>query len=273
MRRSLTLVSMLMLFGGCDAGSQRDRGVLCDPLADAEESISLGEVLAAGRDAEGVVYVLDRHADDELRAFVSEPGDILRRRRVTGEGEGRTGGVDFTQATLEGEPAFTLLFERADDGTQTFTKHAAGRVEPGATGGEPLTAVDDGDLELQFTLRNLPGEITVEYYGELVDARRVVVIRPTDDWTYEDFRVFLGTRERMDERAVRSVARQLDGGSTTIEIALDGERATLSFPVAFDGTDFMPGLWMLEQGGEMVPIVPFEEDSGRSELGLIYYCS
>lgn len=67
----------------------------------------------------------------------------------------------------------------------------------------------------------------------------------------EDFRVFFGPADAVDERIVHSVARQLDGGTTTIELELDGAAATAYFPVELQGD---PEPWTLTVADETIAL-------------------
>jgi len=99
------------------------------------------------------------------------------------------------------------------------------------------------------------GEVAVEYSGVLEDDRRVLVVRPEAEWDYEDFRVFLGPPDRLLELDVGEVVRAKDGGSTTIELSVDGEPGTLDFPVvSTDDGGFEHGPATLEQGGKRFAI-------------------
>jgi hypothetical protein len=109
------------------------------------------------------------------------------------------------------------------------------------------------------------GELAVEYFGVLEDDRRVLVVRPEEDWDYEDFRVFLGSPERVLEYPVGNVARAKDGGSTTIELTLDGDPATLDFPIVSTEAGFEPGPAMLEHGNDRFAI-ELIRDPDPSEL-------
>jgi hypothetical protein len=122
-------------------------------------------------------------------------------------------------------------------------------------------AIENEELELLevdeiegFELRALAPEVTVEYFGRLEDDRYVVVTRPEHDWSYEDFRAFIGPSDRVLERRVSSVARQRDGGTTTIVIEIEGERAELYFPVQREAERFVPGPATLSQDGNTLAI-------------------
>jgi len=97
--------------------------------------------------------------------------------------------------------------------------------------GEELTVVPDAVLD-DYVLRNLPGDVEIEYIASVETGERLVVIRPSEDWTYDDFRLFIGEPDRLVERQVESVLRARDGGSTWIRFDFHGETAEVSFPVS-----------------------------------------
>ena len=50
--------------------------------------------------------------------------------------------------------------------------------------------------------------VFLEYNAQATDGRFLVVVRPKDEWTYEDFRVFFGPSDRVAQRHVaKSVTR------------------------------------------------------------------
>ena len=73
----------------------------------------------------------------------------------------------------------------------------------------------------------------------------------------------------MVERVVGEVLRGRDGGSTTIELTLDGEPATLDFPIESTGGTFRPGPATLTQGGEMLSIEDVLEILASPLLGIV----
>lgn len=258
--------------GALDGGAPDAGFAACDPLAGNVQPIALGEVLAAGRDAAGVVYVLEDAGDGDLRAFVSD-GDTLRRHRVLGSGEGTLPGVTFYDVEVEADPPFTLYLEIPDDGEPSFSKvEAPGRNSPDAAAvGERLELLTEDDLA-DFTLQNLPPEVTIEYFGSYdAGQERVLVVRPSDDWSYEDFRLFVGTAEVMVEAEVRNVARQRDGGSTTIEATVDGYAVTLDFPVMLVDERIVPGPATIDYDGDLLPIELLDPDPAALD-GLSFLC-
>jgi hypothetical protein len=81
------------------------------------------------------------------------------------------------------------------------------------------------------------GGMTLEYVAKLEDERLLVVIRPSEDWDYDDFRLFLGSQERLEERSVYEVTRHKDGGTTTVEFDFDGTRTEAFFPAPSSTAD------------------------------------
>ena len=267
--------------GGCGSSAEEpgdgdkagDASSACNPLVGSRQPVTLGEVLAIGRAADGTVYMLDE-VDGEVRAFVSD-SEVLRRRRVLGSGSGTLPGVEFYDIDVESadDLPLHLYLEIPDDGEPTFTAIAMpGRNSPDAAGdGEALELLDE-DALADFTLENLPPDVDIEYHARLEDGRRVVVTRPEDDWSYEDFRAFVGEEERVLEREVMSVLRARDGGSTTIELTLDGEPAELSFPVTSVNGVIMPGPATLEQDGEVLSLELLPAEAAAVD-GLSFFCA
>jgi hypothetical protein len=271
----LALTFACALASSCNAGDDPAGGeavVACDPLTAEERAIELGDVLAAGRGADGQVYVLSENEHGELLAFVSEEG-VLQRRRVSGEGSSNEGGTTTLTATVQDAPFFTLYLETAADGTVIFVRTeseerivSADDVEAA----EMLELIGEDELA-DFELRNLAPLVWIEYSGTLDDGRRVLVVRPADDWSFADFRVFLGTADRMLERDVREVSRTRDGKLTRIELTIDGEPAQLR--VSRTSIDGEPErrLAVLEHGERFAIELDLEPD--RSELeDLDYFC-
>jgi hypothetical protein len=107
-------LSALCLFG-CPGDSDTDgTGTTCDPLHGHAEPLTLGAVVGVGRDAEGVLYVVDRDlSSGDLRAFESDD-ETLVRLDVAGSVESNVGGVDRDLLSFDGA-AYSLVIER--DGT------------------------------------------------------------------------------------------------------------------------------------------------------------
>ena len=84
--------------------------------------------------------------------------------------------------------------------------------DPGAVTTE-LT-VENKSVLAAFTLKNLPGDVTIEYVADVSDGTIIVVTRPSDDWTYDDFHLFWGTSGELSEREVVNVTRTRSGGTT-----------------------------------------------------------
>jgi hypothetical protein len=173
----------------------------CDPLAAQTRPIELGTIIAAGKDERGTLYVVDHAASaSDERVFVSN-GDTLYRKRQSGAGS--TGSSDFfwqfdDDGTLErlvvqkqGDEVTGMALAPADE--RTFFAQLDDRAQK-------LTPVDAASTR-GIDVRNLPGDVVVEFVADAADGSRIVVTRPMDDWTYDDFRVFYGTNGRLFERA------------------------------------------------------------------------
>jgi hypothetical protein len=257
--KALLALSIALFLSACsnDAGGME----ACDPLAAHAAPIALDNVLGVGKDALGTYYVVDEH-DGEQRVFVSN-GDAIERQRIAGSGS-----VDDGQGTLDifdvsdHDPVFTLELLRSGDSTRMAVRVGEIGTKGFTIGeeGEELTVVPASEIEGK-QVRNLAGDVVVEYAAGLADGRALVVTRPVDDWTYDDFRVFFGPRNAMAERAVRNVSRARDGGSTTIDFVIDNAAATASFPVELDDATmtFKPGRATLEIEGRSELLIRLEE--------------
>jgi hypothetical protein len=220
------------------ASSSEGALVACNPFEGIEQPITLGAVLGVGRSAAGEVYAAD-HVDRGDRVFKSADTRLIRRR-VAGSGSGPDV-YDFT--VTDNDPPFTLQIDVGPSGPTAMG------VVTGVLNAKTFTIGEQGEtLELlpasalaAFTLQNLPPGVFLEYSAETADSRFLVVVRPTDDWSFDDFRVFFGPTDRVAQRHVEKVLRALDGGSTTVSFDLDGASATASFPVVSDGQGIAPG--------------------------------
>jgi hypothetical protein len=237
----------LALAGACsDTGAEGAAGdVPCTPLATTPPApIALGTVLGIGRHADGTIYVLDETSAG-YRVFASSFGArlsdpvTLDRKAVSGSGSGAAGaGHWYVVSVLDPAAPFML---KVDDTSGTLQM---GVVRGNFTGrdfvigetGDVLTVMGPEAIA-GISVFDLAEGAYVEYWAHLGDGRTMVVTRPSQDWDYEDFRVFLGTDLQMLERPVRSVQRARDGGTTTIVFTLDGAPATAFFPAPTSGAE------------------------------------
>jgi hypothetical protein len=176
--------------------------------------------VAAGKAADGTLYVAARDPEQggEDRVFVSS-GDTLYRKRVAGSGSRDTS--DFTWSFEDGATTRRLVAHKQGDRVTGIALASPDQKTFFAeldTSAESLMPIDPSTLSA-FKVRNLPGEITLEYVADVQDGSRIVVTRPRDDWSYDDFRVFYGGGDPLIERVVKLVAR---GSFTTIEFVVDG---------------------------------------------------
>jgi hypothetical protein len=188
----------------------------------------MGTLLGAGKDSAGIVYAAD-HVDSTStdRVFVSS-GDTLWRKRVTGSGTSG-GGADVD---------YNFSF---DDGAQRtlMIQHRGGNVTAMALGGDPKGFISDagspGALTLldaaavaALKLRNLPGEVTIEYVADVENGNVIVVTHPRDDYGYSDFRLFYGPQAALIEYPVIDVLRTR-GSDTTIDFSMGGAQLAAHF--------------------------------------------
>ena len=220
---------------GAVAGNVSESGAAtqttCDPLAPALKPITLGSVLAAGKSATGTIYAVDQ-VDTTQRVFVSDGSGTLVRQRVTGSGSGS--GPTFYVFDVENIAQPFVLQIDMPAGASVRMGVLQGTLKDSKTlvigqDGEELTVLPSTAIA-GMPLRNLPGDVYVEYVATLPDGQLMLVTRPVDDWSYADFRLFLGALNAVIERPVDSVTRLKDGGTTTILFQLDGTQASAYFP-------------------------------------------
>lgn len=238
------LLAVLTLSTACSGADVSTTSEIssCQPLAAETSAIELGTVIGAGRAADGTVYVVDKNGS-ELRGFVSVRG-ALNRRRVSGTGETSDAAGEITVITL-GEQTPTLTLEvlvAADGSTRMGVAEGALKSKTFTIGeeGEELTMLSADDVAA-MPLENYPAEIVTEYVAKVEDEKLLVVLRPRDLTGYDEFRVFYGKPERLEECPVRNVTRALDGGSTEIDFSVNGDEAVAYFPVEFVDEKFTPG--------------------------------
>lgn len=228
--------SLILVLTACDKSMDT-----CDPLGPAPIEITLGEIVAAGADDEGHTYVVDR-VGPESRVFVEKNGALVHYP-VSAEGGGGTDGVELlTLLVAEVGRSFLLQIETSAAGIRMAVLHDPGATESFEIGtmGVELTVLAPESVA-DMPVSNVAAGIELEYVAALEDGRLLVVSRPSEEWSYEDFRAFFGSLEDLTERPVTDVARLTDGGSTTIELEIDGATATASFPIVIVETDFVPG--------------------------------
>jgi hypothetical protein len=203
--------------------------VACDPLAPHELPITLGTLLGAGKDAGGTVYMADHVESKSLdRVFVSM-GDTLWRKRVNGSGQSGGGAdVDYNFSFDDGAQRTTLMIQRR-----------GGNVTAMALGGDPKGFIGDsgapGALTLvdaaavaALKLRNLPGEVTIEYVADVENGNVILVTHPRDDYDYTDFRLFYGPQAALVEYPVIDVVRSR-GSDTTIHFSIGATQLAAHF--------------------------------------------
>jgi hypothetical protein len=216
---------------------------VCDPLAPHELPITMGMLLGAGMGlsqtdvSQGPVYAADHVADTSTdRVFVSM-GDTLYRRRVLGSGSsGGAADVDYTFTFEDGAGERSLMIQRRGGKVTGVALGGGGKEfigDAGATGS--LAVVDDATIAT-MKLRNLPGEVTIEYVADVENGSVIVVTHPRDDYGYSDFRLFHGPQNGLIEYPVLDVLRTR-GSDTTIRFSEGGAELTAHFSWVFDPGD------------------------------------
>ncbi|HEX2657235.1 MAG TPA: hypothetical protein VHU40_03140, partial [Polyangia bacterium] len=222
--------AVIIAIASCGGPSDAPAAKVCDPLADNPQPIVLGRVIGAGRDAGGVVYMVDRPEQGE-RLFISD-GMALKRQPITGSAFGSIVGSGTFTIVNSGSGDTELHVEIDTDvaGVPTMgilRGPLETKIFPVGIRGETLTLLGR-DALAGYMLVNLSGTIYVEYVATFPDGRTMVVTRPDVDWSYSDFRLFMSdaATSLLRERKVGSVVR---GSFTDIVFDLDGTQAKARF--------------------------------------------
>lgn len=253
-QRRWTLAGVLAV-AGCDSGenSEDSSGTsgqeACDPFAERTRDIALERVIAAGREASGRIWLADEN-DRGPRVFAESPQG-LQRLKVLGWGQGSDErGEQWMFSVRDDMRDMTLLIEQAPGETPRMGL-IEGEVEDDKgqdiDQADPLQVVDDTAWQALNSV-DLPGVVHIEYLATVADGRSLLVTRPEHDWSYEDFRLFLGTHATMREHTVTDVLRAKDGGSTQIFFVDDDDTPCIAdFPWG--------GVPSLDEGGERSAMV------------------
>ena len=218
----------------------------CDPLAPNELPIKLQTIIAAGKDESGTIYVADRTSESEERIFVSRD-NTLYRKRVSGSGSNGTS--DFTWVfDNDGKAERLVVRKQADEVTGIALAPADQRkfFDQLDDSAQKLTPVDPASLT-GFAVRNLAGDVVVEFVADADNDARLVVMRPKDDWSYEDFRLFYGTNGHLAERVTTQT----------------GPRSYRAFDFIVDGAT-----WHVTFASSLAPAIKSEIDTGDETLQL-----
>lgn len=221
----------------------------CDPLAAHELPLRLGNVIAAGKDERGTTYVVDQSPSGSAQRLFVSSGDVLDRKRILGSGQ--MGSSDYTWSFDDDGTEERLVAHKQGDevtgialapaGDRTFFAQLDARAQQ-------LTPVSSASLA-RFELRNLPGEVVIDYAADTADGARIVITRPMDDWTEDDYRLFYGTNGELFERVTSFV------GATSyqaFDFIVDG--ASWHMVIA---SVFAPGLASdIEIGSSSIPLTP-----------------
>jgi hypothetical protein len=249
--------------------------VSCNPFQPPTKPITLTNVIGAGYDTDLTLYVVDQPQPGGERVFVSSGRERVQRLRIDGSGTESSGNgvVSYDFTITDHTPPFMLKLETDASGPtamgvlqnppldiKTFTIGQQGSV---------LTLVPATQIA-SLPVANIPAQTFIEYNATLSDGRALLVVRPFDDWTYQDFRVFFGAPDHMAERSVDQVVRYKDGGSTTINFTIDGAAAVASFPVQLSPGGLVIGPATLTIGTTSFPLTLGPTDSPPS--GDSYFC-
>lgn len=270
-----TVTALVVVLAGCSDSSPGGSATTnCDALEAHELPIALTPLLGVGKDESGVLYVADEgdERSNGPRVFVSRSG-ALYRQRVTGSGSSGGGAnADYTLSFEDGTKMPALVIKiRSGKVTGMALSPVGGKAfyDDLDASAQQLEVVTESAIE-KLRVHNLPGEVVIEYVARTKAGETLLVTRPKDDGTYEDFRVFYGADKLLTERNVSNVSRA-KGGSTVIVFDVDGAEYTADFPVMWSSTSVEPGPATLDTpSGEKA--LTREEASSETLVGFSYQC-
>ncbi len=238
-------------------------------------AIALTQVLGAGKAKDGTLYVADAgdSRSSGSRLFVAT-GGALERKRVTGQGSSGGGAdADYTLSFEDGATTRRLVIQvRASKvtGIALTSDTGKGFFADLGSDAERLTVVDSKTVA-SMPVHNLPGKVVIEYLAHTSAGDTLLVTRPQDDSTYDDFKLFFGKSKQLLERELTTVSRARDGGSTTLGFLVDGVEYTAHFPVVSTGTSFMPGPATLDTGRATLSLTR-DATQASTLAGFSYLC-
>lgn len=286
--RSTVAVVCIALAGvlGCSSSSERsDAGpdaaarelVACNALEAPPVPIQLGTVLGAGRDAAGVIYVVDQMPpSDTLRVFVGEAG-MLKRVPVLGGGYDDTEGAEHYEVTVDAPEPYIVVVERDASGTRmgrTFgntTENDTPTTIDALAANELLELVSSDELE-DYAVENTPTEVAIDHLARSTEGELFLVARPViASGTANNERVFYGDpalplRERELIRLERT-----GSGTTDLVFDLDGHEATVFLEIVATEEGLELGVATLEHDGETIDLEQLEPSDESALLARLRF--
>lgn len=270
----------LLLIGvlaGCSGDDDSEGAAACDPLkSSGSASLKLEHVLGIGKAEDGRFFVVDRPKSGSERLFVSSDGSLVRRDGGGGASSSTEPGIERMSLSSSGDDGLIVLIELRGSAVRMA-------ILEGAAGGTKELSVDRSDAELLtiadeseiagMPVRDLPGDVALEYSAQVDDGERLIVTRPEHDWSYEDFRVFFGPKDHVAERTVVNVTRARDGGSTNIRFKVGELDAEVFFPnrLTGDGGESITEPVTLTIGSKQFGIERLPQDAPEID-GLEFRC-
>ncbi len=233
----LTLGIALGLASGLSctgAGPQSDVDTTCDPFAAIEHELSLGSIIAAGRHADGTIYVVDQAEHDDYpreRVFRSR-NDRLELQNIGGMASSSGGSVDEYIFDIYGDDEQWMLMVRINLGeVSMYYQVAEPDMEITPETGDPLTLLDNSVIEA-MTLAPDVETPELDFAADVAGGQLLVLVCDPQGFCPEEGRLFFGTADSVVEREVTEVVGSCC--ETIVSFRVDDEIGYLTLP--FDGT-------------------------------------
>jgi hypothetical protein len=251
----------------------------CNALEAPLVPIQLGTVLGAGRDAAGVIYVVDQMPpSDTMRVFVGEQG-MLNRVPVIGGGYDDTEGAEHYEVTVDAPEPYIVVVERDAEGTRmgrTFgntTENDMSTTIDSLPANEHLEIISSDELE-DYAVENTPTEVAIDHLARTDDGELFLVARPEiAAGSVNTERVFYGDpAQPLRERELISLQRT-GSGTTDLVFELDGQEASVFLEIVATEEGLELGVATLEHDGDTIDLNQLEpSDEGALLARLRFDC-
>jgi hypothetical protein len=256
-------MSGLVVFAlACDT---KEGEAACDPFAPDQQVLELAEVFAAGEDQAGTIYVIDDDGFLGGRVFMGDEGTLVRHYA-----SGPSGGGGIEVYRVDHDPPLDLQLDTTGPETilRLFVSPTSQEQAFDTEGGEVLSPIASDDLA-EMTFLGYPDGLHVEYATELDDGRYFTVLKPREIESDDDYRAFFGPLDQMAEVDIVYFLRLKDGGTTTIDLEIDGQAATAHIPVVWVGQDTELGPSTFTIGDEVHSLGILAKEP---LVGAVYHC-
>ncbi len=282
MRLLLASFVVALLAAGCSSKSSNSSTAgPCNPLAPPPTSLT--NVVGAGKDATGKVYVLDEPRQGYGYRLLVTSGSSLVREHVSGSGETGTGdgtmhdSVEFTDPGADTSTTQTLFFDTTSDRVTSMALGSddASSGQKGGVPNETLTLVDSSGVS-GLTVVNLPR--TVWTLSDVSDGSVLLLTLAGDDGDDGEgsasAALFYGPPGHVQQAAIDHLSQSGTGDiyvSFTIGQEYDGHIANGVIPTESNASYSPPAFDTIDVPGKGTETLSERKDP--SLAGMSFVCN